>query len=105
MKKIFLLLVLLVTFSCNSESTHVRQGRESYMKYLKKVLRDPNSLTIYNEKYTVDENGTHVKWEVDFGAKNGMGGMVREEIEFETSFAGTNLKVNGRLADESRYLY
>ncbi|MGQ1928208.1 hypothetical protein ACQ1R0_03945 [Ornithobacterium rhinotracheale] len=84
MKKLFLLLVI-VSFglsltACNSDITN---GRKSYMKYFEYTLKDPESLKIYNEK--VDQKGNYTfEFIVDYGAKNGYGGMTRETKRFVT---------------------
>jgi hypothetical protein len=95
MKKFILSIVLFSFFACNSEPSLVTSGRKSYQEYFNKILKDPNSLQIYDEKYVVDEENKKVTWTIDYGAKNSFGGMVRKTITFETGFAGTNLKVDG----------
>ena len=62
-----------------------------YEAYFDKVLKDPSSLEIYNEAYTVE--GVSVKWTIDYGAKNSFGAMDRQIIEFETT--PSMLEVNG----------
>ncbi len=89
MKKILLLAFILILCSC--ENRYVRDGRSMYKAYFDKVLKDPSSLKIYNESYTVD--GISVKWTIDYGAKNSFGAMNRKTIEFETN--PSMLEVNG----------
>ena len=50
--------------------------------YFRHILKDPDSFKLYNEKH---DNGTYiVEWEIDYGAKNSLGGMTRETLHFET---------------------
>ncbi len=86
MKKVSFYLVGLVivisAISCSFEAKSVTEGRELYKLYFKKVLKDPESLKIYDEKYV--NLGDNVLWTIDYGAKNSLGGMVRETIKIET---------------------
>lgn len=83
MKKfIFLFLSSLFLLSC--EDSAVSSGRKLYEMYFEKTLKDPDSFKIYSEKYTKDGEFT-VEWELDYGAKNSFGAMVRETIEFTTT--------------------
>lgn len=78
MKKIlviFTFLILLFT-SCSKESKQekeVREAREEIEFFLKSILSDPNSLEIYS--ITKED----IKWEVDYSARNGFGGRIREK--------------------------
>ncbi len=92
MKKILLLFASILIF-CSCENRYVRDGRSMYEAYFDKVLKDPSSLKIYNESYTVD--GVSVKWTIDYGAKNSFGAMDRQTIEFKTN--PSILEVNGEL--------
>lgn len=94
MKKLLFVLSLFF-IACSSEPDVVKSGRNSYKQYFEKVLKDPSSLVIYNESYELTDDGTHVHFTVDYGAKNSFGGMERKTIHFESGFAGTNLKANG----------
>ena len=70
----------------------MRNGRKTYNLYFNKFLKDPSSFTVYSEKYElVDE--TTVKWTIDYGARNGMGGMNRKTVTFETW--GGNIDIEG----------
>lgn len=86
MKKVSFYLVGLVivisAISCSLEGNKVAEGRELYKLYFKKVLKDPESLKIYEEEYA--NLGNYVIWTIDYGARNSLGGMVRETIEIET---------------------
>lgn len=82
MKKIFLLLIICILTSCGNDS--VSNGRELYKRYFNKVLKDPSSLVIYDEKYHDDGTG-NVTWTIDYGAKNSFGAMDRKTIELYTS--------------------
>lgn len=94
MKKILLTLIgvaiILCTSSCDDPVT---RGRQMYKSYFKKTLKDPESFKVYDEKYTEQDKYT-VKWKLDYGAKNSLGGMVRKSIEFETFYGSQGL---GRL--------
>lgn len=92
MKKIFLLFAAIFIF-CSCENRYVSDGRSMYEAYFDKVLKDPSSLKIYNESYTVD--GVSVKWTIDYGAKNSFGAMDRQTVEFKTN--PSMLEVNGEL--------
>lgn len=86
MKKIFFylagLVIMMSVISCSFEAKGVTRGREFYELYFKKILKDPESLKIYEEKYV--NLGYYVEWTIDYGAKNSLGGMVRETIKIET---------------------
>lgn len=84
MRKIIALLIFSVLL-CACEPLQVRQGRKVYKAYFNHVLKDPKSLVIHSEEYTLGENQYDVMWEIDYGARNSYGGMVREHIEFTTS--------------------
>jgi hypothetical protein len=53
-----------------------------YIKYFSDLLSDPKSLVIYNEKILSNGALTTI-FEVDYGAKNKVGGMVRNVRVFE----------------------
>lgn len=86
MKRIFFylagLVIMMSAISCSFEAKSVTEGRELYELYFKKTLKDPESLKIYEEKYV--NLGYYVEWTIDYGAKNSLGGMVRETIKIET---------------------
>ena len=82
MKKLLLLLIFPLLIACEPSSVDV--GREAYEKYFKSTLKDPESFKVYSEKYEVAPDGYKIKWKIDYGAKNGFGGMVREKAEFYT---------------------
>lgn len=92
MKKILLLLIVTMSL-CSCENRYVKDGRSMYEAYFDKVLKDPSSLKIYNESYTVD--GVQVKWVIDYGTKNSFGAMDRKTIEFETN--PSMLEVDGNI--------
>lgn len=76
------LVIMMSTISCSFEAKVITEGRELYKLYFKKTLKDPESLKIYDEKY--NNSGYYVTWTIDYGAKNSLGGMVRETIEIKT---------------------
>lgn len=82
MKKFILLLACGLLFA-SCEPLQVRQGRRVYKAYFNYTLKDPSSLVIYDEDYTLDGD-SQVIWEINYGAKNSYGAMVRSEIKFST---------------------
>lgn len=56
------------------------------MLYFEKTFKDPSSIKVYSEEYTVSENGKagEVKWTLDVGGKNSFGGMVRHTFHLTT---------------------
>lgn len=81
MKKVlFLLAIAFALTGC--EENPVSTGRSLYKAYLKRFMKDPSSLVIYNESYI--KNGYEIKWTIDYGGKNGFGGMTRETLEVKT---------------------
>ena len=48
---------------------------------VKPILKDPNSLTIYEIRYQYNENIGDI-YMVDYGAANSFGGMVRDVAVF-----------------------
>lgn len=94
MKRIFLILIsALALVGC--EPSDVSSGRKLWKAYLNKYLKDPSSLVIHNEEYSITNNGHTVEWIIDYGAKNGFGGMGRETLKCETIHG--SLFVNGEL--------
>ena len=81
MRKILLLLAIITLTSC--EDIAVSNGRKTYQKYYRDVLKDPESFTVYSEEYKKIDDAT-VSWTLDYGAKNSFGGMVREKVKFKT---------------------
>jgi hypothetical protein len=78
---IFLFTAFLLS-SC--ESSSVSNGRKLYKAYFKEILKDPNSFTVYNESF-VKNGSIEVEWNIDYGARNSLGGMVRESVTFKTT--------------------
>lgn len=93
MKKIVICLVsfiiLLSITSC--EASYVTESRELYELYFKKTLKDPESFKLYDEKYI--NLGNCVEWTLDYGARNSLGGMIRETIKIRTY--KTKIQVDG----------
>ena len=83
-KALLIFATTLFLTSCGREPKNVSEGRELYQLYFQKILRDPESLKIYGEKYEVDADGIKVSWTIDYGAKNGYGAMDRATKEFMT---------------------
>ena len=81
MKKLLTLLLFSLLFA-SCEPSQVVGGRKVYKKYFNYILRDPASLQIHKETYVLDGHG--VVWEIDYSARNGLGGMTRETIKFTT---------------------
>lgn len=86
MKKVSFYLVGLViaisAISCRFEAKSVTEGRELYKLYFRKTLKDPESLKIYKEEYV--NFGISILWTIDYGARNSLGGMIRETVKIET---------------------
>lgn len=68
---------ILVSLSCTTKT----DPKEPVRDYLKTVLNDPESLVIYGIK-TIKDDGNTVIVEVDYGAKNILGGMIRKNDLF-----------------------
>lgn len=81
MKKV-LSIFILASLLCSCEPTSVKEGRELYMLYIRKVAKDPNGVKVYSEKYEID--GSTVRWTLDVGGKNSYGGMSRKTMKIET---------------------
>lgn len=81
MKKILFLLAIAFSLA-GCEDKGISTGRSLYKAYLKKFMKDPSSLVIYNESYT--KEGYRIYWTIDYGGRNGFGGMTRETLEVET---------------------
>ena len=61
MKKILLLMMAILLVSLSSCDESVSNGRRIYKAYFKHILKDPDSFTVYDEKYTKDGEYT-VNW-------------------------------------------
>ena len=93
MKKILFTIIGLSALFCMSSCDEaVYKGRKVYKAYFDYTLKDPESFKVYSEKYTKDGDFT-VNWELDYGAKNSLGGMVREKATFTT--VGTSIVIDG----------
>lgn len=79
---LFFLIATLMLTSCEPEN--VRNGRRIYKAYFDYILKDPESLEIHKEEYTI-VGEREVEWKLDYSAKNGLGGRVRKDIEFTTN--------------------
>lgn len=94
MKKALLLILVatlqIITLSSCDEAVY--KGRKVYKAYFDYILKDPKSFKVYNEEYTKDGDFA-VNWELDYGAKNSLGGMVRENVSFTT--IGTEIFIDG----------
>lgn len=103
MKKILFTLIGVIIILCASScDDSVSRGRQMYKAYFQKTLKDPKSFKVYSEKYIEKDKEGNVKWELDYGAKNSFGGMVRESIEFSTFYGGQGigrLFINGESYD------
>ena len=66
---VFLFVVLI---SCNREET---EAKEKLKTHIKSTLKDPNSFQVYSQE--VEKEGHVFIITIDYGAKNGFGGMVR----------------------------
>ncbi|HAU5563294.1 TPA: DUF4875 domain-containing protein [Serratia fonticola] len=59
---------------------------------VKDMLNDPDSFKHYKTTYI--DRGDHITVFMDFGGKNGFGGMVRNSISADYSLDGTLIKIN-----------
>ena len=92
MKKILFTIIGLSALFCMSSCDEaVYKGRKVYKAYFDYTLKDPESFKVYSEKYTKDGDFT-VNWELDYGAKNSLGGMVREKATFIVELRNKNGK-------------
>lgn len=82
MKKL-LLIILFLPFLYSCESSSVYKGREAYKKYFYEILKDPNSMEIYNEE-VISNDKVSATFVIDMGAKNGYGGMMRKKYTIKT---------------------
>ncbi|SHF86183.1 hypothetical protein [Pedobacter caeni] len=84
MKKQLLMLLFATSILFGCEASSIKNGRIAYKKYFNKVLKDPHSLVIYNER--AEEWGpAKAKFDLDYGAKNELGGTVRRVITVYTT--------------------
>lgn len=79
-----LFLSILVALSLTSCQLNISQGRRNYKKFFHKIYKNPASLVVYDETYTVNKDGS-VDWVLDVGGENSYGGMVRRTWEINTS--------------------
>lgn len=95
-------LILLAAFTlCACQPKSVTDGKRAWTKYFNKVLKDPESFKVYEEKYEVV--GEHnVRWTLDYGAKNSYGAMVRNKVTFYTT--GRLIDIDGKLIDTEKDL-
>jgi len=75
MKKVLFIISIVFLVACNNSTS-------TYKKYLKNILKDPESLVIYSEVVESRKNGA-VYMKVEYGARNGYGGMGREIYYFK----------------------
>lgn len=83
MKKLILIFAVaaLIFSSCTSPES---VGRKAYKQYFKEVLKDPESLKIYDEEFSYPDASV-IDITVDYGAKNGYGAMVRDTKHFKVN--------------------
>ena len=72
------IMITSMLLSCNSGEKNAKVAVE---KHLKETLRDPNSLEIYSSKVEKEKEHVYIVT-VDYGAKNGFGGMDRTTEKF-----------------------
>ena len=84
MKKLIIIIIsCFILVGCEQEE--VRQGRALYKAYFNKYLKDPESLRIYDEAFSVSQKDDNtVYWTIDYGAKNDYGAYVRRTVRFTT---------------------
>ena len=77
------ILVLFFAFVYKPTPSQVDKGRDAYERYFNSSLRDPDSFVLYDESYTeYDEDS--VVWEIEYGARNGFGGLNRSKVHIVT---------------------
>ena len=84
---LFIALLCLTLTSCEDKT--VSKGRKMYELYFEQNLKDPDSFVVYEEAYEKVEG--EVKWHIEYGARNGFGGMVRESIDFGSNILYLNI--------------
>ena len=89
-----LTIIALSLLACSCGPQCVREGRSIYKAYFNYVLKDPKSLEIYSEKYTLTEKANYVAWEIDYSVKNSLGGRVRKTLRC-TTFRGLHIQIDG----------
>lgn len=76
--KIFVIVTTIVLSACNHKE---KSAKAAVHNYIKKTLRDPNSFEVYNE--TAEKQNKHTYLiTVDYGAKNGFGGIERTKEKY-----------------------
>lgn len=72
MKYYFIIILALLLASCNGDKNKIKEHYQN-------TLRDPESLKIYSIELIEysGHNNDNKKYKVDYGAKNGYGGMDR----------------------------
>lgn len=76
---IYILLASFIFVGC--EDSQVSYGRKLWKAYLNKYAKDPSSIVIYEETYIKDDC---VNWRIDYGGRNGFGGMDRDILHCRT---------------------
>ena len=95
-RAVIIILSSLLLAAC--EPASVTSGRRTYELYFRKVLKDPDSFKVYDEMVEpIDDHSA--MWTIDYGARNGYGGMVRRTVTFKTT-AGL-IDIDGKLVDVS----
>lgn len=95
MRKIAFLLIAALTL-CACQPKAVTDGKRTWTKYFKKVLKDPESFKVYDESYQQLNDHT-VQWTLDYGAKNSYGAMERRTVTFKTTV--NLIEIDGSLID------
>lgn len=91
MKKFFYLALIFILSSCGGNEV-VEKARAQYQSYYKKILKDPVSFKVFDEKVTVKDEYI-VTFIVDYGAKNSYGGLTRTTDTILV--VGDTFQVNG----------
>lgn len=82
MKRILPLFTLVFTL-CSCEPTPIKEGRDAYLEYFNKKMKDPSSLIVHGEEI-IEQSNVSVTFIVDIGAKNSFGGYVRKSYTIKT---------------------
>ena len=73
MKKLILLFTVLLFAACGNKY------EKAIQEHYKSVLKDPESFQVHSiELHSTEDDGLTKLYKLDYGAKNGFGGMVRD---------------------------
>ena len=76
--------ILLISLLGCEEQQKEKKAKAYLHDHIKKTLRDPASFKVYDEKVEMDGRYTYILT-IDYGAKNGYGGMERRTEKFSVT--------------------